>query len=721
MEVNVDGQTYKTPVTLLWPAGSSHTLRTYSQLDVTGSTQWQVNGFVTNRGACPDPCVATADPDITEINANVSIAYQVRVVFAVCGSDSPGTVSLSGNAFACTGSFYAAKGSLSLQASPNPGWVFVGWYSGLGNDSQAFQNSATVTGPLSIYPKFVRARTITVQSVPSGLQVLADRSPVTTPASLNWGAGTTHTLGSMPDQIDNHGKLWVFDSWNDGGAINHAYVVGELQGSLSVTANYVAGQRVSFLTSPPGLTLTVDGRSNWLSNNFAWAVNSLHTVSAPLTQTDAEGNTYVFKSWSQGGAAAQTIVAGQTLDNNGLPIDLRYTAVYEGQSRISIGSQVPGVVIQVDGEDCALPCVIEKPNGSRIRLTAPASLKLTEDSRLDFQGWGDSGEGDRTLTAIPGPQSLSLNYKLRNRLNITITPPEGARLSMEPSTADGYYDAQSQVQVTIETKLGFKFQNWEGDMTSNSRTLTIGMTSPRFIRAVLDRVPALQDRAVRNAAGDTPLDAVAAGSIVSIFGVNLAQEYQAGPTSPLRQTLGGVTVNMNGKILPLVFVSPEQINAQLPSDLADGVYTLTVQSGGKPDVSAEFKVARNAPGLFNKVIDGQAFGLFFHENGDPVAVDSRARRGETVTLLGTGLGPFLQMPPEGFGVQESAGFALSDAVTILSGDSAFEPSYAGIASGRVGMAAIRFKIDDRLPAGANAEIKIRVRDGESNTVLLPLE
>jgi uncharacterized protein (TIGR03437 family) len=60
-------------------------------------------------------------------------------------------------------------------------------------------------------------------------------------------------------------------------------------------------------------------------------------------------------------------------------------------------------------------------------------------------------------------------------------------------------------------------------------------------------------------------------------------------------------------------------------------------------------------------------------------------------------------------------------VTILSGDSAFEPSYAGIASGRVGMAAIRFKIDDRLPAGANAEIKIRVRDGESNTVLLPLE
>src|SRR5207249_11695840 len=139
---------------------------------------------------------------------------------------------------------------------------------------------------------------ITVQSNPPGLQVLADRSPVFTPVDLTWGTNTTHTLGSIPDQTDVlHSKLWVFDSWSDGGAINHSYVMPDGIAGLTVTANYVPGQRVSFATSPPGLTLTIDGRSNWLSNNFNWAVNSVHNVSAPLTQTDANGNTYAFKSW----------------------------------------------------------------------------------------------------------------------------------------------------------------------------------------------------------------------------------------------------------------------------------------------------------------------------------------------------------------------------------------------------------------------------------------
>jgi uncharacterized protein (TIGR03437 family) len=203
--------------------------------------------------------------------------------------------------------------------------------------------------------------------------------------------------------------------------------------------------------------------------------------------------------------------------------------------------------------------------------------------------------------------------------------------------------------------------------------------------------------------------------------VNLASEFRAGPNNPLVQTLGGVTVQIAGKFLPLLFVSPEQINAQLPPDLADGVYTLTVHWEGKPDVSSDFTVARNAPGLFNKLVDGRAFGLFLHENGDPITADSPARRSEKVTLLGDGLGPFVQMPPEGFAISESATSVLADAVTIVSGDTTIDPIYAGVAEGRVGVTAIRFLIGNSLPASSTVEIKVRVRDRESNTVLLPIE
>src|SRR6476620_9458087 len=63
VEVSIDGQTYVTPVTLLWPVGSRHTLHTYDQTDTTGNTKWQSSGFTTNKGQCPDLCILTADPD----------------------------------------------------------------------------------------------------------------------------------------------------------------------------------------------------------------------------------------------------------------------------------------------------------------------------------------------------------------------------------------------------------------------------------------------------------------------------------------------------------------------------------------------------------------------------------------------------------------------------------------------------------------------------------
>lgn len=753
LQVDIDGQTHVTPVTFLWPEGSRHTLHSFTQVGTGSNTRYVFGGWSANRPllTASDPLIVTANRDVTEFTATFSAQFLIRVVYFDCsgyapaGEDcpqsvSPGTVIVGGNKFTQSGSFYTGAGTLALQATPSPAavgqdspWIFVGWYNGLGNDSQAFLNTANVTGPMSIYPRFVRGRKVTIQTQPTGLQVLADRQPVNGPKDFIWGRGTTHALGAVPDQVDQtacksvstgcvidptyQGRLWIFDSWSDGGAINHSYLVPDVQGDITLTAKFVPGQRVSFYTNPPGLTLAVDGRSNYYSNNFNWAVNSQHTVSAPLTQVDENGTRYVFQSWSNGGEATQTIVAH--LDPGGL--NLQFTANYESSGRVSVVSDISGVSIQVDGQDCALPCVIEKTRGTPIRLKAPASLKLTEDSRLDFLGWNDSGDSERTLAAPAGPLTLNLNYRLRNRLNVGSNPPEGARLVTDPVTTDGFHDAQSQVQVTIETVKGFKFRNWDGDLTGISRALTVDMRSPKYLRAILDRVPALLDDAVQNAAGATPARAVAAGSIVSIFGVHLAPELKVGPTSPLTQTLSNITVRIGTRLLPLLFVSPEQINAQMPSDLSEGDYTLTVQATGKEDVSANFTVVRNAPGLFNRVVEGKAFGLFLHENGNPVTTDSPARRNEVITLLGTGFGPFLQTPPEGFAIPESPNSVLADAVTILAADTAIEPIYAGVAADRVGVTAVRFRTPENLPGGAGAEVKVRIADRDSNTVLLPIE
>jgi uncharacterized protein (TIGR03437 family) len=85
------------------------------------------------------------------------------------------------------------------------------------------------------------------------------------------------------------------------------------------------------------------------------------------------------------------------------------------------------------------------------------------------------------------------------------------------------------------------------------------------------------------------------------------------------------------------------------------------------------------------------------------------------------LGPYLQAPLDGFAGAESPTSSLADAITILAADATIDPLYAGVATGRVGVTAIRFRIGDQLPGGANTPVKVRVTDRESNTVLLPVE
>jgi hypothetical protein len=87
IQVVVDGQTLTTPTTLLWPQGSSHTLHGFNQQPPGLNTQFQFAGWSSNRGPLapntmdPSTIVVTADPAITEIDANYSTAYLLQVSY----------------------------------------------------------------------------------------------------------------------------------------------------------------------------------------------------------------------------------------------------------------------------------------------------------------------------------------------------------------------------------------------------------------------------------------------------------------------------------------------------------------------------------------------------------------------------------------------------------------------------------------------------------------
>ena len=80
---------------------------------------------------------------------------------------------------------------------------------------------------------------------------------------------------------------------------------------------------------------------------------------------------------------------------------------------------------------------------------------------------------------------------------------------------------------------------------------------PRF--PLSGKPPQLSTGAVVNAASFTP--ALAPGTLVSIFGQNLSFRENRANRLPLPNQLGGANVSLNGRRLPLLFVSPSQINA----------------------------------------------------------------------------------------------------------------------------------------------------------------
>ncbi|HLK62144.1 MAG TPA: hypothetical protein VKU19_01795 [Bryobacteraceae bacterium] len=728
---SVDGQIYSHAMSAIWPAGSKHTLSVDSLLQGGSSqlkTQFTFKNWTSNIGAVQggtNTIIVTADPAITYYHANFDLQYALSLIFFSCPDPtncaSPGIIYVGGAPYSTTQDIYmSALSSVILTAAPNPGWVFTGWQPGPNQNIQGTTDTVVLNGPVMVYPVFRQARTINLNSSPSGLTLLADRTKVPTPTALEWGWDTTHTLGVVSPQLDNSGKWWAFQSWSDGGVATHAYTVTDSQTPDSITAVFAPAASVLYATTPNGLTLSIDGRTNWTSYGFVWGVGETHHFEAPAQQTDSTGHVWAFSSWSNGGPAAQDF----TVPASAVDTGVHFTATYSPMGHLTVAASVPNLTIQVDGKDCATPCDVIRPVGTSVHLSTAASIPVTDGVRNDFVGWPGSGSSssDWNVTLTADPMNLVASYHVMNRLAASSTPPQGATWSMTPNSPDGFYDAQTMVSVGVTALPGYRFHSWSGDLTGTKPVGTLAMNAPRSVQAQLDPIPYIAPTGVSNAAGATPQSGVAPGSVVAIFGASFATDTAVGPTSPLAQTLGGVTATVGSRYVPLFFVSPTQINLQLPDDLGLGAQTLTVNSTGLPAVTATFTAVRNAPGLFSQTVGTNLFAIALHEDGTAVTADSPAKHGELLTVYGTGFGPADHARPEGFPVPSDPPFLLLDSPTILVGDSAIlAAANAFVVPGRIGIDAVQFRLDDTAPTGTNANLHVTINGQDSNTVLLPIQ
>jgi uncharacterized protein (TIGR03437 family) len=107
--------------------------------------------------------------------------------------------------------------------------------------------------------------------------------------------------------------------------------------------------------------------------------------------------------------------------------------------------------------------------------------------------------------------------------------------------------------------------------------------------------------AVKSAAA--PTDAVAPGSLASLYGANLASGTAQAASLPLQTTLGGVTLTVTDALrlarqALLLYVSPGQINFEVPDGTAPGPATFAVSSAAAMQ-TFNGSVHTIAPSLFS--------------------------------------------------------------------------------------------------------------------------
>jgi uncharacterized protein (TIGR03437 family) len=177
----------------------------------------------------------------------------------------------------------------------------------------------------------------------------------------------------------------------------------------------------------------------------------------------------------------------------------------------------------------------------------------------------------------------------------------------------------------------------------------------------------------------------APGMLLTLFGSNFSPDVLAASSVPLPAQLDGVSATINNMIAPMWYVSPGQINLQVPYEIpANSTATLNLNNNGQT-TSVSFVVAAAAPGIFTDA------------NGAP-AGQASAERGDTATLFLTGAGAVSPIVADG-AAPGSITPQPVQSVTVTIGSVTATTRYVGIPPGLVGVTQINYVVPNNVPLG----------------------
>ncbi|MCU1238250.1 MAG: domain containing protein [Candidatus Solibacter sp.] len=217
---------------------------------------------------------------------------------------------------------------------------------------------------------------------------------------------------------------------------------------------------------------------------------------------------------------------------------------------------------------------------------------------------------------------------------------------------------------------------------------------------------------------DKTATVVAPGGLFSIFGTNLVKvktDLSGWAGAVLPKSLNGTSVTVGGKSAALVYVSPTQINAQVPVDVAPGPQPVVVKSAVGSGTSFTVTVAATAPAIFfapsAAVLKNVDFSL--------VSATNPAKAGDVILVYCTGLGLTSVNLATGTLVPTTATASTNASVTATIGGKPAAVAYAIASPGFAGL----YQVALTVPAGVanNSPIVLTQGTTVSNSVPIAIQ
>jgi uncharacterized protein (TIGR03437 family) len=214
-------------------------------------------------------------------------------------------------------------------------------------------------------------------------------------------------------------------------------------------------------------------------------------------------------------------------------------------------------------------------------------------------------------------------------------------------------------------------------------------------------------------------DQIARGSLVAVFGLQLANNTVVAPSTNLPFDLGGVTVTVNGVAARLILVSSGQINMVLPLAVANADNVdFTINNNGVLSTGKITKIVDAAPGVFTATSDGA---------GRTIAQCARVSPDGLTTLI--------TLPPCSVGTELQpnslvifgTGWRNVSSLQVKIGDQTLTPTFSGAQPNFAGLDQINVTLTKELANKPDLDVSVvipattPVESNKSQTSFLPIE